>query len=527
MSVVRSRGTSHEEVYLTRRFTRRSGRIKNWRKKKREKEKISRKKANGKDGGNGETMVLEEKVEEIKKDMGSEEKRPRRKAAALPPQETQSERDSGYEEVIANMTEQELRDARKKAMRNARERQKRKEAAKAAGREYNPRGASKQDAEFEEWLIKTVKPERGTGGVILMSGAQEERRGAPREAKSAPAPTSGLITTGGRDAEEPEYVYDLEKDGYDSDEWAEQWELDVLTCTDWPLRFAKCKTSEGSGFVVGANGALEESTNISLIHPVAFCGLHNPDRDKHLMGWPAGGSGAKGGHPFEILKRTSPPFANEAINKWTSAYEKNQEIKEKRKRHWKKTPYEEASDNAEGTENNEPTKIGKITITKHIERSDSEFDSEAEEQALVEEIEKEQAKLDALKAKLKKKRRKSADKRAASAMKGKEEVLAMKGKEDNTVLSPVAPSPVPPSPVASSPKKRAPARRPVKRSESGESSKPKKGDDGWDSAQEELELQMEILREQEAMRMPKKRRGKGLRANASVFTPFLNRFLTP
>ena len=50
-----------------------------------------------------------------------------------------------------------------------------------------------------------------------------------------------------------------------------------------------------------------------------------------------------------------------------------------------------------------------------------------------------------------------------------------------------------------------PKKRPLKKSKSS-ISRPQKGEDGWDSAQEELELQMEILREQERGKMTKRRR---------------------
>ena len=61
--------------------------------------------------------------------------------------------------IFGGFTDQQIKDMRRKALRNARERQKRKEAAEAAGREYNPRGAMKQETEMERILIESARLE--------------------------------------------------------------------------------------------------------------------------------------------------------------------------------------------------------------------------------------------------------------------------------------------------------------------------------------------------------------------------------
>ena len=228
------------------------------------------------------------------------------------------------------------------------------------------------------------------------------------------------------------------------------WEKDMLICTDWTLKFASCCPLSG--------GKGEEA----VLHPIAFCGLHNPERDKALLGWPAGGAEAKEGHPFVIPKRTQPPYANEEIDKWASIYEKNLEIRDKRKkgkgRGRKREEVEEEGEEfgAEvGEAEQPPPKKGRKAPAsrqppsppageestapasqRRLQKGDEGWDSEAEEVrrgcahtpafprslylpctvltfsvafssqiALQEEILREQAKLDALRAKLKRKRK--------------------------------------------------------------------------------------------------------------------------
>ena len=61
----------------------------------------------------------------------------------------------GYD-LLGGFTNKQIKDMRSKALRNARARQKRKEAAEAARREYNPRGAIKMDREMERMLIESA-----------------------------------------------------------------------------------------------------------------------------------------------------------------------------------------------------------------------------------------------------------------------------------------------------------------------------------------------------------------------------------
>eukprot|EP00518_Triparma_eleuthera_P005591 CAMPEP_0182466718 /NCGR_PEP_ID=MMETSP1319-20130603/12527_1 /TAXON_ID=172717 /ORGANISM="Bolidomonas pacifica, Strain RCC208" /LENGTH=197 /DNA_ID=CAMNT_0024666751 /DNA_START=262 /DNA_END=852 /DNA_ORIENTATION=+ len=61
----------------------------------------------------------------------------------------------GYD-LLGGFTNKQIKDMRSKALRNARARQKRKVAAEAAGREYNPRGAIKMDREMERMLIESA-----------------------------------------------------------------------------------------------------------------------------------------------------------------------------------------------------------------------------------------------------------------------------------------------------------------------------------------------------------------------------------
>ena len=126
--------------------------------------------------------------------------------------------------LFGGLTDQQIKDMQKKALRNARARQKRKEAAEAAGKEYSARGAMKQETEMERQLIESAKRE-GLGGVGRPPGRPPkvvmQPKAQPAAENPAPKQKEGLMTTGREEDGDPEYVYDLEKDGYDSDEWAE------------------------------------------------------------------------------------------------------------------------------------------------------------------------------------------------------------------------------------------------------------------------------------------------------------------
>ena len=335
------------------------------------------------------------------------------------------------------------------------------------------------------------------------------------------------MTTGREEDGDPEYVYELQKDGYDSDEWAEVWEKDMLICTDWSLKFATCEGHGGLPLL--GPGGKEDGAEL---HPIAFCGLHNPKRDKALLGWPAGGAEAKEGHPFVFPKRTQPPYANEAIDKWASIYEKNLEIREKRKKgkgKKKEGAEEEKKTDPEVGRAEQPPKKGRkvpasrkeeeatapASSQRRLQKGDQGWDSEQEEIALQEEILREQAKLDALRAKLKRKREQRGERKRAKAK-------TPPPKEDKKPTPPSPPpppsppmekAPIPESKVAEEGGAKgvaapAPKPKPKKRAQPKKSptSRPMKGEDGWDSAQEELELQMEILREQEKEKQTKRRR---------------------
>ncbi|GMH46815.1 hypothetical protein TL16_g12459 [Triparma laevis f. inornata] len=341
------------------------------------------------------------------------------------------------ESMLEGMSEEYLREARKKAVRNKRERQLRKENAEASGKEYSPKLWTQALPNVPDEVLIGIHFERGANSgytlptsVVLENPAQFKNspfNSTPPNNNTPPSPHHSpgrpkkdkpavQMTLGGN--EEPDYVFELEKDGYDEYEWDKIRKNDLMCCSDWTLRMASVDFGRDSWV---------ETEEEEKQFPVVFCGLHNPDRDEGLKGWPAGGASEESGHCFEYPTRTPPPQANEAVDKWAGLFAKNKMIQEKRRKNNKDEFVEE--------EGGEVKKVVRRRVKK-----------EPKEKKRKQELEKE------------------------------------KGPKSSKYDA------------YGSPNKKA-----------------KKGEEGWDSAEEELELEMEILREaqmQEAARkeMKNKRR---------------------
>lgn len=137
---------------------------------------------------------------------------------------------------------------------------------------------------------------------------------------------------------EPVYKSKLEKDGYDEDEWIKERNSDLLSTSEWPLRFAVCETESsrkdrnrtnlpgagGLGNCVRCDGGGGDA-----IVPLMFCNLHHPSRKPALRGLNPGGGER---HGFVFPFRSPPPHANIDVEKWKGIREKNLMIKERRRR---------------------------------------------------------------------------------------------------------------------------------------------------------------------------------------------------
>ncbi|GMI09130.1 hypothetical protein TrVE_jg12627 [Triparma verrucosa] len=282
-----------------------------------------------------------------------------------PPKKDTFENDENvvYEQQIRNMlggmSEFELREARKKASRNHRERRIRREAAVASGKDYTPKLWTQALPNVPDEVLVAIQFHRG-GGMTFPAKVVLENPGKYKRGKSLtidsdysnqppqpqkkrddkPPPQMSL----GGDVE-PEYNFELEKDGYDDDEWAKVRRDDLMKCCEWTLRVARANFS-------GPHEAEESS------FPLVFCGLHNPDRDEGLKGWPAGGA-PEGGHCFAYPTRTPPPEANAAVDKWAELFARNQSIKEKRRKERAKEAYVAKKDSTDTKDTKDTTKVKK------------------------------------------------------------------------------------------------------------------------------------------------------------------------
>jgi len=112
---------------------------------------------------------------------------------------------------------------------------------------------------------------------------------------------------------------ELEKDGFDEDEWFRMRVDDMLVTSEYSLRIGICQTSDGNN----------KKDRNDLVFPLVYCPMHHPARSRQFNGFPPGP--CRDENPFDTPRRAPPPAANEAVELWKTNFERSEATKEERR----------------------------------------------------------------------------------------------------------------------------------------------------------------------------------------------------